>query len=179
MRTLGIAVLVTLSTAILAACGGSPPPEAATPKSAPSPKESVAAPSKDTVPNTTTASAIKIDDAILEKCGIPAPESYFAFDSSKLRDDDTTPLTKVAACFASGPLKGRHLKLVGHADPRGDSDYNFMLGQARADSVAKYLLLQGIPKTSEQTTSRGALDAKGSDEATWAHDRRVDLMLGD
>jgi peptidoglycan-associated lipoprotein len=178
MRTLGIAVLFSVSSTI-AACGGTPKPVAESPKPEPTAAASVSAPSKDTVPNSPTASAIKIDDAILSKCGIPAPEAYFAFDSSKLQDTDSTPLTKVASCFGKGPLKGRQLKLIGHADPRGDSDYNFMLGQARADSVAHFLLLQGMPKSNEQTTSRGALDARGSDEATWAHDRRVDLMLGD
>jgi hypothetical protein len=29
------------------------------------------------------------------------------------------------------------------------------------------------------TSSRGEMDATGTDEASWAKDRRVDLMLGE
>jgi outer membrane protein OmpA-like peptidoglycan-associated protein len=81
-------------------------------------------------------------------------------------------------CFTSGPLKGRTLKLVGHADPRGDSDYNMTLGQSRADSVAGYMRSKGMDKAKTESTSRGAMDATGSDDPSWARDRRVDLMLG-
>jgi peptidoglycan-associated lipoprotein len=67
---------------------------------------------------------------------------------------------------------------VGHADPRGGSDYNMTLGQSRADSVAMYLVKKGMDKSKAESSSRGAMDATGSDEPTWARDRRVDMMLG-
>ena len=92
---------------------------------------------------------------------------------------DSGPLDKLAECFKSGPMKGRVMKLVGHADPRGDSDYNMQLGLSRADSVAKYLADQGLEKKQATTTSRGALDASGTDEASWAQDRRVDVVLAE
>jgi peptidoglycan-associated lipoprotein len=87
-------------------------------------------------------------------------------------------LDQVTACFSTGPLKGRTLKLVGHADPRGGSDYNMTLGQSRADSVAGYMLGHGMDRSKTESTSRGAIDATGTDEPTWARDRRVDLMVG-
>jgi hypothetical protein len=34
-------------------------------------------------------------------------------------------------------------------------------------------------KAKTQTTSRGAMDASGTNESGWQHDRRVDVMLGD
>jgi peptidoglycan-associated lipoprotein len=87
-------------------------------------------------------------------------------------------LQTIVTCFTSGPLAGRTLKLVGHADPRGGSDYNITLGQSRADSVASYMNGKGMPKAKTESTSRGAMDAAGTDEPTWARDRRVDMMLG-
>jgi peptidoglycan-associated lipoprotein len=44
--------------------------------------------------------------------------------------------------------------------------------------VQKYLTDKGIPQTSDPSTSRGAMDATGTDETGWARDRRVDIMLG-
>ena len=70
------------------------------------------------------------------------------------------------------------LKLIGHADPRGATGYNMTLGQARGDSVQKYLIDKGCDPRKVQSTSRGAMDATGTDEASWAHDRRVDITLG-
>ena len=164
-----------------AACGSSKPPEPTTSIAASKKDDSTEAPikpNKDTVPNTSTASGVKISDEILKACGIPQPEAYFAFDSASVRSEDAKPLNKVATCFSVGPLKGRTVKLVGHADPRGDSDYNFVLGQSRADAVQKYLAGHGIEKSKALSSSRGALDATGADETSWALDRRVDLMLG-
>jgi peptidoglycan-associated lipoprotein len=132
----------------------------------------------DKAPDSPTASAVKISDEIVKACGIKEPDAYFAFDSANLRSDDARVLDQVVTCFTSGPLKGRIVKLVGHADPRGGSDYNMTLGQSRADSVASYMLGKGLDKGKAESTSRGAMDATGSDEPTWARDRRVDVMLG-
>ena len=81
-------------------------------------------------------------------------------------------------CFTSGPLKGRILKVVGHADPRGETEYNFVLGNSRADAVGGFLRSKGMDNAKVATTSRGELDATGTDESGWARDRRVDLLLG-
>ena len=61
----------------------------------------------------------------------------------RARPTTRSVLDQVATCFTTGPLKGRTLKLVGHADPRGGSDYNMTLGQSRADAVADYIIGQG------------------------------------
>ena len=129
-------------------------------------------------PNSPTASAISIDDAILKACGIEAPKAHFAFDSANVQNQDTSTLEKVARCFTSGPLKGRMLKVVGHADPRGETEYNFVLGNSRADAVGGFLRGKGMDNAKIATSSRGELDANGVDESGWARDRRVDLLLG-
>jgi peptidoglycan-associated lipoprotein len=160
------------------ACGGDPPaPKTAA--DAPSPPPPAASPRlPEKAPDSPTASAVRISDEIVKACGISEPDAYFAFDSANLRPDDVRVLGQVSTCFISGPLKGRVLKMVGHADPRGDSDYNMTLGQSRADAVATYMRGKGMDKSKSESTSRGAMDATGTDEPSWARDRRVDMLLG-
>jgi peptidoglycan-associated lipoprotein len=170
--------VVALSASALLGCGGAPPPKTAD-DTKPAP-EAPAPVSRlpDKAPDSPTASAVRISDEIVKACGINEPDAYFAFDSANIRPEDSKVLQQVVTCFTSGPLKGRTLKLVGHADPRGDSDYNMTLGQSRADSVAGYMRSKGMDKAKTESTSRGAMDATGSDDPSWARDRRVDLMLG-
>jgi peptidoglycan-associated lipoprotein len=124
-----------------------------------------------------TAGTVAISDEIRKACGIADEDAYFPFDSARIQTV-VPPLDAVARCFTAGPLAGRSLHLIGHADPRGPSEYNMTLGEARADSVQSYLALHGLPPAEVGTTSRGALDATGQDELGWAHDRRVDVVLG-
>jgi len=111
---------------------------------------------------------------IVAACGLPTP--HFAFDSAALTPDDG--LDALATCFTSGPMAGRKMKLVGHADPRGGVEYNLALGQERSGAVETYLTNHGMADSNVQSSSRGALEATGTDEAGWAEDRRVDVLLG-
>jgi peptidoglycan-associated lipoprotein len=129
------------------------------------------------VPDTPTASIVVISEEVLLACNISGQNAYFAFDSSRITEFDLAALDEVAACFARGPMAGRKLQLVGHADPRGATAYNLTLGQSRADAVTLYLIAAGVSYAQVVATSRGALDATGSDETGWAHDRRVDVSL--
>lgn len=125
-----------------------------------------------------TRSNINISDEIRRACGISDHEAYFAFNSARVRPQDEVVLKKLADCFATGPLKGRLMRLVGHADPRGEAEYNMVLGGRRADNVASAISQQGLAAKQITTTSRGELDATGTNEASWAKDRRVDVVLG-
>jgi peptidoglycan-associated lipoprotein len=128
-------------------------------------------------PNTATASNVSIAPEILRACNIPDADAYFSFDSARLTNFDSAPLDSLATCFTTGPMKGKKLSLVGHADPRSAPDYNVTLGQSRADAVAGYLNGKGLERSSIATSSRGAMDATGREETGWAHDRRVDVTL--
>jgi peptidoglycan-associated lipoprotein len=66
---------------------------------------------------------------------------------------------------------------VGHADPRGDEEYNVALGGRRSDAVANELIARNLRRNQVSTTSRGEMDATGTNEAGWAQDRRVDVQL--
>jgi peptidoglycan-associated lipoprotein len=133
-------------------------------------------PSSD-LPNTPTAANVSISSDILRSCNIADVDAYFAFDATHLTSLDSAPLDSLATCFTSGPMKGKKLSLVGHADPRGTAEYNTSLGQSRADAVAGYLMGKGVERANVTATSRGAMDATGREETGWAHDRRVDVMI--
>jgi peptidoglycan-associated lipoprotein len=77
----------------------------------------------------------------------------------------------------TGPLQGKSVELIGRAYARGTEEYNLALGSKRAGSVDTYLESLGVNRSFLAQTSRGALDATGTDEAGWANDRRVDIML--
>jgi peptidoglycan-associated lipoprotein len=101
----------------------------------------------------------------------------FDFDKSDLSNEDRNVIQQVSTCVTTGPLRGRSLKLVGRADPRGEAEYNMGLGEHRADAVQRYLQALGVPPAQLTETSRGKLDATGTDDASWQRDRRVDIAL--
>ena len=99
------------------------------------------------------------------------------FNHAAVLERDRRILHQLADCFVAGPLAGRQMRLVGHTDPRGDTDYNFVLGGRRADNVRGVLIGQGLPAARVASTSRGELEADGVAEAPWREDRRVDVVL--
>ena len=106
-------------------------------------------------------------------------DAYFAFDSSRIGRPTSAPSTRWRNASASDRSRVGACAWSDTPDPRGEPDYNLTLGQTRADSVEQYLDRHGVQQSKVGTTSRGAMDATGQDEAGWAHDRRVsDLMLG-
>jgi len=179
-------VLVSAALSALAVgCGSDPKPPAQSARApapaaaAPAPRAPAAAQApagKDTA--SPTAGSVHIEDRILKACG-DIPKAHFAFDSASIEGDAASALDALARCFTSGPLAGKGMKLVGHADPRGETEYNFGLGQKRAGSVAEFLAKKGLEKSRVDTSSRGELEASGVDDAGWARDRRVDVFLAE
>jgi peptidoglycan-associated lipoprotein len=174
MRIFALALLPCLI-----ACGSDPPPPAQAPvannEPAPQPQPVADNPKPDDNPN---QSSIRISEDIKKACGLSDADAHFAYNSDAVRESDRAILKKLADCFTTGPLKGRQMNLVGHADPRGDEEYNLLLGGRRADNVKGAIIAAGMDQAKVTSTSRGEMDAKGTDEASWAEDRRVDILLG-
>jgi peptidoglycan-associated lipoprotein len=132
-------------------------------------------------PAETTNRDVIVSDEIARACNVhfnnveQAPK--FEYEQSVLLPDDQTVLDQVAQCVTTGPLKGQALRLIGRADPRGEVEYNFVLGESRSASVKQFLSSHGVDSSRISTTSRGKLDATGTDEQSWRRDRRVDLEL--
>jgi len=77
-------------------------------------------------------------------------------------------------------LKGNtaaKLQLSGHTDERGTREYNLALGERRANAVARYLVGLGVSADQLSVVSYGKEKpaADGSDEESWAKNRRVEL----
>ena len=120
-------------------------------------------------------------DELMKACKIQlsnvdrAPK--FDFDDADLLPEDRDVLEQIAKCITTGPLKGRALDLVGRCDPRGEVEYNMVLGDYRAESVSDYLARLGVDPAAMARTTRGDLDAEGKNEEGWQRDRRVDSGL--
>src|SRR5215472_5362825 len=170
------AMLVALGS-FLPACGHDEPP----PKVASNPTTSPTTTTTSTPASTTQQRdpAVNVSKEIMDACNITVPDRApkFDFDSSDLSSAEKEILDQIAKCMTSGPLKGKNVKLTGRADPRGEQEYNMELGENRAHSVKKYLSNLGVEGQRMALSSRGALDATGSDEEGWRKDRRVDINL--
>jgi peptidoglycan-associated lipoprotein len=117
---------------------------------------------------------------IVAMCGIktsPSANPNFDYDKDELTPEDRNVLDQLATCMMTGALKGKAVALIGRADPRGTEEYNLGLGSRRASSVSTYLTRLGVGQPQLAVTTRGALDATGTDEAGWQKDRRVDVTL--
>jgi peptidoglycan-associated lipoprotein len=172
--------LSLLALGLALGCGSDPPPPPKTANVAPLDTKPAPAPiANNPKPDDDPGKGnINISDEIRKACGITDAEAFFAYDSANIRPEDKAVLTKLATCFTTGPLKGREMRLVGHADNRGEDDYNMILGQKRADNVKMAIVSFGMAAAKALTTSRGELDSTGTDEASWSKDRRVDIVLG-
>ncbi len=165
--------LLAASTLTLTACADKEKPETTTPV--------VAAPEPEPEPEVDVdiaereaTTGINIDAALAELCSIERQETYFAFDSSKLRSDARSLLDEVADCVEREDLPG--LTLIGHADPRGSDRYNLWLGQERASSVAGFLEESGLGDDELVVRSKGE-ELAHDDPAKWDTDRRVDIAI--
>jgi peptidoglycan-associated lipoprotein len=101
---------------------------------------------------------------------------YFDYDSYLLKDE-AKPVTEAHARYLT-TNNGRRIVIEGNTDERGGSEYNLALGQKRAEAVRKTLSLQGVPESQMETVSFGKEKPKalGSDEASWAENRRADIV---
>jgi peptidoglycan-associated lipoprotein len=124
---------------------------------------------------------VGVSDDLARACKLtfdnPKSAPKFDRDNADLTSEDRAVLDQIARCITAGPLRGSSLSLVGRADPRGEQEYNMVLGGSRAAAVRTYLTQAGVEGTRIATTSRGKLDAIGSDEESWRLDRRVDVEL--
>jgi peptidoglycan-associated lipoprotein len=126
MKSLSILFPLVLAAT---ACGSDPPPPAeAPPASAPAPAPATtAAPPPEKEGDNPSQSNIQIAEEIRKACGISEADAYFGYNSADVRPQDKAILNQLAKCFTTGPLKGRLMRLVGHADPRGEPEYNMAI----------------------------------------------------
>lgn len=125
---------------------------------------------------------ILLSEDFRRECQLPnAPREAPRFDlgQATLRSRGRNILDDVATCLSEGPLKGRVITIIGRTDPRGSTEQNAQLATNRAEAARNYLAQHGVPRETIRIWSRGEHGAQGTDEETWALDRRVDFELGD
>ena len=98
---------------------------------------------------------------------------HFAFDQYDIDPEARAILDSQAQWLTSHP--NTRITIEGHCDERGTREYNLALGDRRANAAKNYLASRGISPARITTISYGKERpiALGSDDASWAQNRRA------
>ena len=98
---------------------------------------------------------------------------YFDTDRYNIDSEDVAALQGQAQWLMRYPNK--RASIEGHSDERGTREYNLALGERRANAAKNYLISLGVDAGRLATVSYGKERpvALGSDEASWAKNRRA------
>lgn len=102
---------------------------------------------------------------------------FFEFDSDQIAGQAEQNLRLKAAVLAANP--DVRLRIEGHADQRGSTEYNLALGQRRAEAVRAFLANYGVNPDRFSTVSFGKERPliEGDDEDSWARNRRAEFGI--
>ena len=100
----------------------------------------------------------------------------FDYDEFSIKPQYTVLIERHGKYLAAKPSLA--VRIEGHADERGGSEYNLALGQKRAEALLRALQLYGVKPAQVEAISWGEERPKapGQDEAAWAQNRRDDLQ---
>ncbi len=112
-----------------------------------------------------------------ERADLLLPRVYFEFDKSEVRSQYQEQLIQSARSVLR-ELERRGdmiLQIEGHADERGNEEYNLVLGHHRANAVRDLLKVYVTDPTTLQTVSFGEEypAVPQSSERAWSENRRV------
>lgn len=102
---------------------------------------------------------------------------FFDYDRSEIREDAAARLrAKVDILRASPQVR---LRIEGHADERGSTEYNLALGNRRAESVRQFLSGFGLAENRFEIVSfgEGRPLEQGSNESAWSRNRRAQFVI--
>ncbi|MCP4677860.1 MAG: OmpA family protein [Deltaproteobacteria bacterium] len=103
---------------------------------------------------------------------------YFEYDSAVIKEVSFDILDAVASTVINNPQIDK-IEIQGHADERGDDDYNLRLTADRAAAVVTYLIKKGVKKKKVRSAGYGEycpVDG-GHNEAAWEKNRRVEFKV--
>src|SRR5207244_404252 len=100
---------------------------------------------------------------------------YYEFDKYDVKPQYRALVERHAGWLRTNPAA--RLVIVGNTDERGASEYNLALGQRRAESVTRLLVLLGAREEQVEAVSFGKEKPRGlgHDETSWAENRRSDF----
>jgi peptidoglycan-associated lipoprotein len=102
---------------------------------------------------------------------------HFDYDEADIRSDAESVLRQKVAILRASPQV--QLRIEGHADERGSTEYNLALGNRRAQAVVNFFAAQGLAVGRFQTTSFGEERplVNQSTESGWAQNRRGEFII--
>lgn len=164
--TMKIALVSALALSISACAKKKPeelPPPPATTAPAPTTEAPLPPPSTGPVPGS------RAD--FLQQSGTDT--IYFGTDGYDVDAEDQATLTRQAQWLAKYPNVS--VTIEGHCDERGTREYNLALGERRANAAKNFLVSAGVSASRLSVISYGKERpvATGSDEASWAQNRRA------
>ncbi len=101
---------------------------------------------------------------------------YFEYDQAALSAESRATLdAKIPALQARPAFR---VRITGHTDERGSSEYNLALGLRRAAELKAYLVANGIDASRIDISSMGEERpaVAGSAESAWAQNRRAEFV---
>lgn len=101
---------------------------------------------------------------------------YFGYDSFAV-EPEFQPIIEAHARYLMAHPDAKVI-LQGNTDDRGSREYNLALGARRAEAVKQAMVVLGVPAAQIETVSFGKEKPKahGTDEASRAENRRVDIV---
>jgi peptidoglycan-associated lipoprotein len=173
MHTVRVPLSQVLACALLVtACGGRQRPEPPTPDE---PAQTSPAPASTSTDNNASGPATHGDAGAAR--AVLAEPIYFGFDQADLTAAARGRLDRKAEVLRSN--RDVRLTIAGHADERGSTEYNLVLGMRRAAEAKRYLVSHGVPAEYLEVVSHGEeqpADA-GHNERAWAANRRAAFEL--
>lgn len=105
----------------------------------------------------------------------PSGPIYFEFDSATLTEASRDLLSTFGAWAVQKKPK---LRIEGHTDEQGTTEYNLALGDRRARAIADYLIALGVAADRVDTVTYGEEKpaAEGPDEQAHAANRRGEVQ---
>ena len=102
----------------------------------------------------------------------------FGFDKAELSTEAKAALDEFAVKLR-GDNHNVYIEIQGHTDNVGSEEYNFSLGEKRAETVRRYLSLKGVPLNRMSTISYGEAEpvADNSKRDGRNQNRRVVLVV--
>lgn len=176
-----VGAMLLLGTLALGACGGKPEP----------------APPSPVAQNDDEAARLRAEREAAERARMEAEERarreaeqraatlratlqemvFFDYDQAAVRSDAKARLDAKLAILRNDP--SIRLRIAGHADERGSTEYNVALGSRRAGSVKEYFMGYGLSADRFETISYGEerpLDG-GHAETSWSRNRRAEFQV--
>lgn len=102
---------------------------------------------------------------------------FFDYDRSEIRPDAERVLRRKVEILRNSPAV--ELRIEGHADERGSTEYNVALGQRRAQSVVQFFADFGLDQNRFDIVSYGEERplVNESNESAWAQNRRAEFVI--